>query len=91
MIAPKIFCVLSAPAIWWDFASTLLPAGGVDVRRGGMVYRIVTTDAPLNQQFLDPIDGELMSEMISFASLEDAKQWISNDVMLRQAATGVAS
>jgi hypothetical protein len=76
--AVSFFVVHVAPLAAEPLAQELLQptAHAIGANR---VYRIYRSTRPINERFLDPFNGELLSELKSFATEDEAKRWAKAD------------
>ena len=68
-------------------ARALLPAGGARLQAGDRVYRLYFSDDgdPGRNQEFRGLNGEILTEVRSFATEAEAKAWVAEEVVQRRA------
>jgi hypothetical protein len=71
-----------------ELARTFISTECMSTRGGGWSYLVHRTNAlQAPGEFRDPIDGTVLTGLRSFATLEEAKAWVEQDVANRRKAS----
>lgn len=82
------FTVIATPRATADVVRALLPSSPLRTRSADRDYFLYAVHGATQDHVFDDIDGELLVEMHSFDTLQQADAWVRADARLRHLIAG---